>query len=131
MGKVELGKGLIRGSWSFGTLKSTKDFIKLSAPILGDIILKPTDVIALHDVVRIPVFYWGIEIEHNNDQYPRTIRFTALISPTMIIEGIKRSGFTPQGKDDLICLNCDSTIPEDSDLCPDCGWSYHIEPGDV
>ena len=64
-GTVEYGKGgFLTSSWAWGRLESSPSQLRLSAPIFGEIVFAPDDVVGLERFVRIPILSWGVNVRH-------------------------------------------------------------------
>jgi ribosomal protein L40E len=123
-GTLEVGKGLVIGSWHFARMAASSDRLTVSAPVAGELVFRPEDVLTIKAFRVIPFLYRGVAIRHTIDDYPRVIRFRSFLSPDAVIAGIAQAGFTPTANEEDVCLDCGHHLPVGADTCRHCGWTY-------
>jgi len=87
-GGAKIGRARI--SLPFATLKASKDKLELDASIIGHLVFRPQDILALEPYY--PSIGWGIKIYHRVSNYKRPVIFWTLENPEKVIEQIKRTG---------------------------------------
>ena len=124
-GTVEYGKGgFLTSSWAWGRLESSPSQLRLSAPIFGEIVFAPDDVVGLERFVRIPILSWGVKVRHIRTDVARAVHFMSVSGPTALLKGIQESGFSPRATEQDECLKCGTAMEPESENCSKCGWSY-------
>ena len=124
-GRVEYGmRGVLTSSWAWGRLETSPSQLRLSAPIFGEILFAPDDVVGLERFVRIPILSWGVKVRHIRMDVARAVHFLTISGPTALLKGIQESGFSPRATEQDQCLKCGTAMELKSDSCSQCGWSY-------
>jgi hypothetical protein len=95
-GGAKIGK--MSDSWPFVTLTASKDKLRLNAPIIGDYVFKPENIITIE-----PFTYFlnkGLRIKHNIKEYKENVEFWTFKDPQFILDQIRMIGFSLKGSID-------------------------------
>jgi hypothetical protein len=99
-GDAVVGRLWIRARWAGVTLSASSDGLALQAPLFGDVILLPEQVVSLVGRVK----WWNLTktvvIRHNSRTAPPVVHFCSSEAPQEIIRRIEAAGFSPRGSDD-------------------------------
>jgi hypothetical protein len=123
-GTVWIGRRGITAHWPWGRLEASPTMLSISAPVFGQFVFAPEDVLGLDRFNRIPILHWGVGIRHIRKDIPWIVRFTNLAGPGVVLRGIESTGFLPRAVERTSCLKCGAVMSAESDSCPKCGWSY-------
>ena len=83
--------GLARATWPFATLTVTREYLKLSVSLLGTVMFRQTDIVAIEFESGIKGN--GIRIKHNVKGYNPTIVFYTKSDPGQLLNEIRATGF--------------------------------------
>jgi hypothetical protein len=89
--------GWFNATWPLAKLSATPEALRVSVMGFGNYQFTPDSVTEITRYTSIPVLGWGIQIHHRVPQYPARILFWCLGNPENLLEGIRASGFIPQG----------------------------------
>ena len=85
--------GSINATWPFATLKVEKKKMELKVLLLGKFVFGPENVISIEKYGSIPIFGWGIKINHNLKFSEKHIVFWTIGNPKNLLREIEKIGF--------------------------------------
>jgi len=81
--------GFANASWTFATLKVSKNQLELNASIIGNLLFQPSDIISIIPYSKIPILGQGIKINHKVETYKKKVIFWTYKNPELVINQIK------------------------------------------
>jgi hypothetical protein len=85
--------GCVNASIPFAKLTIDNEKLTIRVFILGNYIFNRSEIISIEQYVLIPFIWWGIKINHINNNYPKKIIFFTFGNPKKIIDSINKIGF--------------------------------------
>ena len=88
--------GWVNASSPFAILTASTERLTLNTIVLGKYVFLPTEVLSLQEYNSI--LGRGVQIVHNRREYPQRVIFWSLgRRPSVVLDGLRESGFVPQG----------------------------------
>ena len=86
--------GWVNATWPLAVLVASASRLRLTS-VLDTYDFLPSDVVSLERYGSVPFFASGVRIAHARSDYPSKIIFWYLGNPEVLIEQIRRAGFSP------------------------------------
>ena len=83
--------GMANATWPFATLTVSKDKLELNAPIVGNLIFKPADIISISPYSGF--MSSGLKINHKVPKYKDHVVFWTFSNTNNLIKRIEQTGF--------------------------------------
>ncbi|QDK40574.1 hypothetical protein DOM21_03720 [Bacteriovorax stolpii] len=85
--------GWFNASWPLAFLSVNSKKLKLRVLIFKNYEFVPDQVLSVKKYVFIPIFGWGVQVQHTVNDYPERIIIWSLYNPQKIIDKISEVGF--------------------------------------
>ncbi len=85
--------GMANVTWSFATLRVSKNKLELNASIAGKLVFQPKDVISIDAYNTIPLLGQEIKINHRIANYSKRVIFWTCKDPSTVVNQIRQTGF--------------------------------------